>query len=76
MMMRAMQRVAVREATNSIIKTGMGAHPKRPNYKSIDLSFEQDTWQLVTSVESVAKNCIACVLTASGISFPSYRRLF
>ena len=76
MMMQAKRCVAVREATNSIIKTGMGAHPKRPGYKSIDLSFEQDTWRLVTSVESTTRNCIACVLTASGISFPSYRCLF
>ena len=41
--MRTKRRVAVGEATNNIIKTGMGAHPKRPDYKSIDLSFEQDT---------------------------------
>ena len=41
--MRAMWHVAEREATNSIIKTGMDTYPKQPGYKSIDLSFEQDT---------------------------------
>ena len=40
--MQAKQHVVMREATNSI-KTGMDAHPKWRGYKSIDLSFDQDT---------------------------------